>query len=274
MPTKQLSLLLDEPISQNDTPTKVKKKRPSKKGMPPGTYRESDARRDPVARKQYLDKRYEEKGDIIREKSRAAYWKRRDIILAQKKAKWEDPEWQAERSVYLADYDQRPETKEKKRAHSRKWTKERRENDPGFRIMASLRARLGNALRAFGNGKKFADTTTLIGCSVPELVAHIEAQFEPWMTWDNYGHRGLKNGGIAWAIDHVIPCASFRLEDEEEQKKCCHFSNLSPLEYRENIRKGKKLDWKPVVSVIQALADAKEDDAAPQEPSNDTEKVA
>lgn len=52
------------------------------------------------------------------------------------------------------------------------------------------------------------------------------------MSWDNYGE---------WEIDHIIPCDSFDLTKEEEQKRCFHFSNLQPLWWRDNRTKGNKV---------------------------------
>ena len=42
-------------------------------------------------------------------------------------------------------------------------------------------------------------------------------------------------------IDHIIPCSSFDLTKEEEQRKCFHYSNLQPLWARDNIIKGNKI---------------------------------
>jgi hypothetical protein len=132
----------------------------------------------------------------------------------------------------------------KRTATMREWQANRRATDPVFRVAASLRSRLGNALRLYGNGRKHADTTTLIGCTIPELVLHLEKQFEPWMSWSNYGRRKDINGH-SWVIDHKRACATYDLSDPEQQALCFHFTNLAPLEYRENIRKGKRLDWTP-----------------------------
>jgi len=54
------------------------------------------------------------------------------------------------------------------------------------------------------------------------------------MTWDNYGYYG-------WHIDHIKPCASFDLVDEEEQRKCFNYRNLQPLWSGDNFAKNSKL---------------------------------
>ena len=75
----------------------------------------------------------------------------------------------------------------------------------------------------------------LTGCSKNDLLKHLESKFTEGMTFENYGE---------WHIDHIRPCASFNLEDPEEQKKCFHWTNLQPLWALDNIRKGDKWDYK------------------------------
>ena len=59
----------------------------------------------------------------------------------------------------------------------------------------------------------------------------LEAKFKEGMTWENHGE---------WHIDHIKPCVSFNLLDENEQKKCFHYTNLQPLWASENLSKGCK----------------------------------
>ena len=72
-----------------------------------------------------------------------------------------------------------------------------------------------------------------MGCTIDELIAHIEKQFKPGMNWSNHGK---------WHIDHIRPCSSFELTDIEEQKKCFHFSNLQPLWAEENLKKAARYE--------------------------------
>lgn len=88
------------------------------------------------------------------------------------------------------------------------------------------------AIKENGN-RKHLNTMELVGCSLEFLKNHMEKQFTHEMTWENYG--------TYWHIDHRIPCASFNLSTIEEQKRCFHWSNLQPLEAKENIRKGAKI---------------------------------
>ena len=72
----------------------------------------------------------------------------------------------------------------------------------------------------------------LIGCSISDLVKHLENQFIEGMSWKNYGK---------WHIDHIRPCASFNLLNEDEQRACFHYSNLQPLWAIDNLKKKDKL---------------------------------
>jgi len=73
----------------------------------------------------------------------------------------------------------------------------------------------------------------VLGCSVDDLKKHLENQFKNGMEWKNYGSL--------WNIDHRIPCASFNLLLDDQQKKCFHFSNLQPLFVLDNRLKSDKI---------------------------------
>ena len=111
-------------------------------------------------------------------------------------------------------------------------------NNPQAKAAINLRVRIGLALRA-ANASKSARTVELLGASIEEVRAHLEAQFKLGMSWDNWSLEG-------WHIDHIKPCASFDLTDPEQQKVCFHYSNLQPLWAKDNLSKGDRLDWVPV----------------------------
>lgn len=131
-------------------------------------------------------------------------------------------------------------TIEQKKRHGRKsynkdrhrdYMRTRYQKDLDFRLRNALRSRIRQAIKRDA-GEKSIKTAELIGCSVKELKQHLEAQFADGMSWDNYGQ---------WHIDHIIPCASFDLKDEQEQRECFHYTNLQPLWGVDNIKKGDKV---------------------------------
>jgi excisionase family DNA binding protein len=109
------------------------------------------------------------------------------------------------------------------------------------RIVSGIRSRMRLMLYSKVKAKT---TMKLIGCSPEELRAHIEKQFLPGMTWDNYGRDG-------WSIDHIIPCAQFDLSIPDSQKVCFHYTNLQPLWHIDNIKKGKKHTRRNIRKVIR-----------------------
>ena len=71
-----------------------------------------------------------------------------------------------------------------------------------------------------------------LGCNGATLRAHIEAQFLPGMTWENYGRRGDQ-----WQLDHIIPLADFDLHDPTQAAMASHYTNVRPLWSQDNWRK-------------------------------------
>jgi hypothetical protein len=99
----------------------------------------------------------------------------------------------------------------------------------------AIAAAIGCQLRAVLKGRvKSSSATKLLGCTIADLRNHIERQWLPGMSWENWSREG-------WHIDHIIPCSSFDLSQEEDQYKCFHFSNLQPLWAADNMKKGTKL---------------------------------
>jgi hypothetical protein len=145
-----------------------------------------------------------------------------------------------EHDEYMKKY--RQENKSKIRQKEREWKRKNKEklkllrqkkyqNDIEYRLTLILRSRVKHAL----NGKLKNDTTKqLLGCTTAELKRYLENKFLDGMNWNNYGRYG-------WHIDHIIPCSSFDLSDQKQQKKCFHYSNLQPLWATDNLKKHSKI---------------------------------
>ncbi len=118
----------------------------------------------------------------------------------------------------------------KNKSKRNEYEKNRRKNNIGYRIRINLRNRITEILA----NKKRDKSINLIGCSLDFLIKHLESQFQLGMNWQNYGIRG-------WHIDHIMPCDSFDLTLESEQRKCFHYSNLQPLWAKDNLSKSNKI---------------------------------
>lgn len=110
------------------------------------------------------------------------------------------------------------------------YNKKRYHEDIEFRITHSLRTRINKVVK-LKNAKKCNTTIALTGCTPNFLKGYLEAKFTDGMSWDNYGD---------WHVDHIRPCASFDLTNEDEQRICFHYKNLQPLWGPDNLEKGSK----------------------------------
>ncbi len=70
-----------------------------------------------------------------------------------------------------------------------------------------------------------------VGYKLAKLRGHLQKQFEPGMSWKNYG---CSDG--CWQIDHIKPVCSFDFSsyDDKDFKRCWSLENLRPLWAREN----------------------------------------
>lgn len=109
------------------------------------------------------------------------------------------------------------------------YIRKKRKTDCNFAIKENLRNRIYYAIK---DAQKSKHTLELLGCSIEYLKDYLEKQFEPGMSWDNYGE---------WHIDHIIPCSYFDLTDPIQQQICFNFRNLQPLWAKDNNQKKNKL---------------------------------
>jgi len=115
------------------------------------------------------------------------------------------------------------------------WATKKKQEDPQFRMRRVLSRRIRNALAKWRVGKT-TFTIELTGTTTKGFVEHMEKQWQPGMSWRNYGH-----GEGLWQIDHIRPLASFDLTNDAEQRSAFHYSNQQPLWQVENAYKSDKM---------------------------------
>lgn len=105
------------------------------------------------------------------------------------------------------------------------YVKQRKKDDPIFKLKISVRKSIHYSLKRSGF-QKLTKTELILGCSYDEFKNYIQSKFEDWMTWEN---KGLYNGELnhGWDIDHIIPVSTAKNETELLQLN--HYSNLQPL---------------------------------------------
>src|SRR3990167_5431308 len=154
--------------------------------------------------------------------------------------------------AYLKKYPEKKLIDDKKYRHSEKCILSRRKNrllkrdklnawkrlyrirkfntDANYRLRTALTGRIYAALKGRYLSKAYK-SMELIGTSMPQVRKHIESQFQPGMSWQNYGK---------WHVDHIRPLSSFDLIKPSEQKEAFYYKNLQPLWAFENLSKGAK----------------------------------
>lgn len=141
----------------------------------------------------------------------SAKYNRSEKVLAKKRT----PEFQQRKNEIQAKYAQTVKGKEAlARAAHNNYTK------PLTKLKRKLRSRWHIALEVARNSpQRMASSTADLGCTFAEFLSHIEAQWKPGMSWDNWGE--------VWELDHIKALGLFDLTLNEEQLKAVHYSNLS-----------------------------------------------
>lgn len=164
---------------------------------------------------------------------KAAYEKKPEHYKAKRKAQYAAGAEEAKaraKGWKAANQERRAKTESEYR-------KRRYRENPVYALETLCRARVLMAFAA-KRIRKGSPTAIMLGCSYKDLLAHLESQFAPGMTWENRG--------AAWHIDHRVPLAS--AQSPEELTALCHFTNLQPLWAKDNYSKGAKMphEWEGV----------------------------
>lgn len=196
--------------------------------------------------------RYAANPEYYRERARRWHEENRDRSRA-KSAEWRtaNPEKvkQANREAYAADKDaakrRYAEWKENNRAARAAYMQKWREDNPDkasqysatraksvqFRLENAVRCRIWTGITR--GSKRGRRTRDILPFSIDELMAHLERQFLPKMSWDNYGK---------WHIDHIIPLSSFEYStpDDPDFSAAWSLNNLRPLWASDNLAKSSR----------------------------------
>ena len=129
--------------------------------------------------------------------------------------------------------------------------RERLRTDTAYAIKRNLSRRLNKIMKGVG-GVKPATTMKIVGCTRDELLVHLASKFKPGMT--------MENQGSYWHVDHIMPCAAFDHHIPAQVRTCWHYTNLQPLEAKENQSKGCKITVPQMSLPLNAV---KNDDLKP-----------
>lgn len=132
--------------------------------------------------------------------------------------------------------------------YQKKYRKNKYDNNMDFRLKVITSASINQFLRAQNLSKDRNPVLQYLPFSIQELKCHLEKQFQPWMTWKNYGtyKASVWNDDDintwTWQIDHIIPQSllSYTSMMDDNFKKCWSLDNLRPLAAKRNILEGNK----------------------------------
>ena len=150
--------------------------------------------------------------------------------LSQKHKKWSETN-----RGHLKEYHQKWREKniDKHRETKRDYERNRKSNDPIYRLISNFKSAMSTVLKE-SNVDKYGHYFDILQYTPEELINHLEKQFTDTMTWDNYG---------IWHVDHKLPITSFDIQEmgDDEFMRCWSLNNLQPMWGEENIRKSNKV---------------------------------
>jgi hypothetical protein len=173
----------------------------------------------PDQKKKEYNKKYYEANKLRILAQNAGYREaNRASIQAQRRQYRAQPRVQAHVAVKNRQY--LPQKKQK--------IKDRRLVDENFRLAEVIRSKVHKLLRGMTTSYK-----ELLGMDLDGFRDWLSFQFEPGMTWDNYGRE--------WQIDHVLPMSRFDLSDPKHRAICYGWTNLQPLWTADNRLKSNRI---------------------------------
>lgn len=127
----------------------------------------------------------------------------------------------------------REKNKDERLERRRNRSTQRRNDEPIYKFGDTIRALVSHSFRRGSrNFKKNTKTEEILGCSIPFFIDYILK-----LCPKGIGVCDFKRYG--YHIDHIIPLNIAK--NEEDIIKLCHYTNLQPLWWRDNIIKRDKI---------------------------------
>lgn len=136
--------------------------------------------------------------------------------------------WKAENRDHVSEYNKKYDADNREEIQKRQtaYHVSRTKTDPNFKLAKTLRNRYLGVLK---RNRLSESSLEILGCSVECFKQWLEFRFLDDMSFENHG--------TVWDLDHVVPICKFELQNEEEIRKCFHWTNFQPLYSSQNKRK-------------------------------------
>jgi len=124
----------------------------------------------------------------------------------------------------------------------------KRKINVNFRLRTIISSAISAGLKKQSSSKNNKSCLKYLDYTMQELKDHLEKQFEPWMTWSNWGKYNINswndNDSLTWTwqIDHIIPQSKLLYVSMEEEnfQKCWALENLRPYSSKTNLLDGNR----------------------------------
>lgn len=185
----------------------------------------------------YLSEQYHKKKEIDNERCKKWRENNKELVKTLKKKYYEDNKEKVlqRRREYVQQNPDKVkiwfnENREYRNKYGIEYKKNRKETDEVYKALTNFRETLRVYFKKRG-GTKNKTAEQILGCTWNEFKEHIEKQFTDQMNWSNHGKYG-------WHLDHIIPISSAKTI--EDVYRLNHHSNIQPLWWIDNIKKGNK----------------------------------
>jgi hypothetical protein len=196
---------------------------------------------------QYNKEYRKENNNYISIRKRTYYSNNKEEILAKDKKYRAQPQIRERTKRYKKQY--REDNREKITQSYNKWQREKKKNDPVYKIRVNISRMVNAALNKIGSSKNNYSFLDFVDWTPDSLAFHIESQWKDknfWMTWENHGRYNAKtwddndSSTWTWQLDHIIPQSDLPYKNmkEENFKKCWALENLRPYSAKLNIIEG------------------------------------
>lgn len=149
-------------------------------------------------------------------------WRAENPIKTRRYSREYFQKWKAKHSIQYREH---------RRKYEREYLRKKRQKSVKYCLENSMGSAISYALQGNKNRRKWEK---LVKYTLKDLMRHLEKQFSPKMTWDNYGSY--------WEIDHIKPKSLFHYKNPEDKEfqQCWALNNLQPLEVNQNRSKHNK----------------------------------
>lgn len=167
---------------------------------------------------------------LEKKRKRARDWKKNNPDKNKKITQ----NWKKNNKEHISKYNSKYNIENREQIQKRQTIqhRERRQYDINYKLAINCR----NKIKKFYKGQH--KTNKLISCDINFLKKWF-LFLDPKLDFEEYGFDG-------WHMDHIIPCALFNLQNEDELKHCFHWSNIQPLNGKLNMSKQDKITKKEI----------------------------